>query len=198
MRKGYSVRTMSPDDQMREQARPVAMHEAGHYVIARALGFPTATIFVVVGPLGANGGSDIFPNTGLRTVDEVYDHLDRRVQVICAGALAEHMVEGKIDEDGVFKALSEGGTAANDWAKVRENVHTMCSIRNDPVQDLGKQLESVAVSLLNKTAVLVIAERTTIEALANHIVNAIKRPGRTQLGADRINTIPAVAQRFGT
>jgi hypothetical protein len=174
-------------DEIRKKAEPAAMHEAGHYVIARVLRFPTENIYVV---------SDMLPNADLKTVEQVYDHLERRVQVICAGACAEFLKDGTIDEDRVFKALDSGGTASNDWAKVRENVHTMVSIRSDPNKDLATQLEEVAVTLLNKAADLVVAEDATISALAKHLVHSIKLPGKTELGKADVDALPAIKKRF--
>ena len=43
---------MSFDDELRQIAAPVALHEAGHLVVARALDFPTAEIYAAVSPFG--------------------------------------------------------------------------------------------------------------------------------------------------
>jgi hypothetical protein len=76
---------------LQQNAAPAAMHEAGHYMVARVLGFDTGEIYINVDLKGADGGSIIYPHKSLETLGEVCEYLERRIQVLCAGALAQHL-----------------------------------------------------------------------------------------------------------
>ena len=60
-------------------------HECGHLVVARSLGFPTGGIHLSA----AEAGASIDLLLSLKTMDEVLEFIERRVQVLYAGSLAD-------------------------------------------------------------------------------------------------------------
>src|SRR5271156_3522275 len=88
-------------------------HECGHLVVARSLGFPTGGIHLSA----AEAGASIDLLLSLKTMDEVLEFIERRVQVLYAGSLAESLVRKKVQDDVVNKLLMS--TAANDFAKMQ-------------------------------------------------------------------------------
>jgi hypothetical protein len=91
-------------------------HECGHLVVARSLGLPTGGIHFSA----AKAGASIDLLLSLKTIDEVLEFIERRVQVLYAGSPAESLVRKRIQDDVANKLLMS--TAANDFAKVRELV----------------------------------------------------------------------------
>lgn len=69
----------------------VAEREMGHYVAARALGFRTGDVSVVLtGPMGDRHGTvAVTLPTAAGSIDQIADYLRRHVIVLFAGAVAE-------------------------------------------------------------------------------------------------------------
>jgi hypothetical protein len=63
------------------------LHECGHLLAARSLGFPTGGIHL--SPTEAGASIDL--RLSLKTVGEVLEFIERRVQVLYAGSLAESL-----------------------------------------------------------------------------------------------------------
>src|SRR6201995_3461370 len=104
-------------------------HECGHLVVARSLGFSTGGIHL--SPVEAGASIDLL--LSLKTIDEVLEFIERRVQVLYAGSLAESLNRTKIQNDVANKLLMS--TAANDFAKVRELVRMWVGLKHPEVTE---------------------------------------------------------------
>jgi hypothetical protein len=126
-------------------------HECGHLVVARSLGFPTGGIHL--SPAEAGASIDLL--LSLKTIDEALEFIERRVQVLYAGSLAESLVRKKIQNDVANKLLMS--TAANDFAKVRELVRMWVGLKHPEVTEskFQEKLTKVNDRLYNKAASLV-------------------------------------------
>jgi ATP-dependent Zn protease len=79
------VRVASAGD---KRLREVAMHESGHYVVGEVLGFAMRSLrFERDGNAGSEGG---FMRT-LKSINEVKELIEQRIQVLYAGCLAESL-----------------------------------------------------------------------------------------------------------
>ncbi len=68
-------------------ALPHCKHEAGHYVAGRALGFVTKGIAMTIqNKNGHSGGAEVELEPLIVSTDALIDYLERRVQVLYAGA----------------------------------------------------------------------------------------------------------------
>lgn len=178
------------EDELREKAYGPALHEAAHYVVARVLGFQAGEIYVDVTFMGAHGGSTIYLHTPLLTLEDLEGYLEQRIQVLSAGALAEALNDEGLNEEMALDQLRDG-PSSNDWAKARENARTLCSIRFPEENDPNRQLEEIAVKLLNKAAEIVLAHRERIVAVANALIAKIDHPGRFVLAPSEVDAIIA-------
>jgi hypothetical protein len=126
-------------------------HECGHLVVARSLGFPTGGIHLSA----AEAGASIDLLLSLKTIDEVLEFIERRVQVLYAGSLAESLVRKKIQNDAANRLLMS--TAANDFAKVRELVRMWVGLRHPEVTEskFQEKLTQVNERLYHKAVKLV-------------------------------------------
>jgi len=110
---------------------PLARHEAGHYVAARALGFKTGSIKLTIIDLEGGyhlGGSEVELDRALYKIDDIMKYLEDRVQVLYAGALAQSLSNGKVVcEDAVEILKKRGGWA--DLANAREHIPLIRNIR---------------------------------------------------------------------
>jgi hypothetical protein len=186
------------DHQLKSRALIVAQHECGHYIVARALGFDTGFCAVTVNfPIGHRGESEITLPTPLRTISDTLCYLERRVQVLYAGALAEALDINGINPEQAIKNIRMGSD--QDHAKARELIHLTRNLRHpDTVADnCQSELDAIDLELWNKAAVAVLAEREHIEGLACRLANEVKSYGmRAELSAAVIRALPAIQERF--
>src|SRR5260370_14413127 len=135
---------MAKLDNLRQMAAGAARHESGHYVIARALGFRVTELYINTDLLGVDvdGGSGMMPHWQLTSLDAVIDYLERRIQVLCAGVLAEFLSGETVDENAAMKSWKTG-KGVNDWVKERECVHTNYGIKYPAIYEPTNALKPV-------------------------------------------------------
>ncbi len=188
------------DEDGRARALRVARHEAGHYVTARVLGFRAGPCSIRIDfPIDHRGGAGVELATALTSVDDVADYLERRVQVLYAGTLAEAMSEGVIDQPKAIEYLKTG--SARDHAKVRELINILRNIKYPETQALErtqKELTDLDLTLLGKTEAIVLAEGKIIHKLANHLASGIRAYGQDfELSVEALNNFRPLVKRFG-
>lgn len=128
------MKNLSFPASMQHIALRVGRHEAGHYVVARALGFRVGGLSIkFIDYTGAYcAGSEVNLATNLQTIPEISEYLRRRVKVLYVGVLSEAMVNGEIDGD---KALEYICTRDKDGhSKIRELVSALRSIEHGETQ----------------------------------------------------------------
>jgi hypothetical protein len=137
-------------------------HECGHLVVARSLGFPTAGIHL--SPTKAGAGIDL--QLSFKTIDDVLEFIEKRVQVLYAGSLAESLSRNKIQFEVADKLLMS--TAANDFAKVRELVRMWVGLKHPDVTEskFEEKLTKANDRFYNKAAKLVESNADLIVDLA--------------------------------
>src|SRR6516165_5870327 len=127
------------------------LHECGHLLAARSLGFPTGGIHLS----STEAGASIDLLLSLKTIDQVLEFIERRVQVLYAGSLAESLVRKKVQDDVANKLLMS--TAANDFAKVRELLRMWIGLKHPEVTEskFQEELTQANERLYSKAAKLV-------------------------------------------
>lgn len=179
----------------------VGRHEAGHYVVARALGFRVGGLSITfIDTTGAyRAGSEVTLPTNLPTILDVSDYLRRRVKVLYAGVLSEAMTNGEIDGDKALEYIRAGG--ADDHSKVRELVNVLRSIEHGETQtdaEAQLQLDKLDNELWNAAADIVVAEREAIEGLAHRLASEVKAIGVLhEIPKSELDALPALINRFG-
>lgn len=176
-------------------------HECGHLIAAKALGFETGAIVLKADKFGAQ----IDLNFSCANIAEVSDFLMRRIQVLYAGAIAQTL-RGKTIDPAQCRFLLDGsppngGTAAHDFAKLKELLRLWIAIRYpDATFDIFKtKLKKATLVLSNAAAKLVKSEATIIHDLTDQIMtryNSLMRPPRFEMTKAEINALPSIEQRF--
>jgi hypothetical protein len=132
-------------------------------------------------------GAEIDLHFSCAGTSEVSDFLMRRVQVLYAGAVAQTLRGPTIDPALCRSLLDinaqppDGGTAAHDFAKLKELLRLWIAIRypNSTLERFGKQLEEADRVLSNAAAKLIIAEATVIHDLTSYLMDCYnRRPNR--------------------
>ncbi|MCK8685219.1 peptidase M41 [Pseudomonas umsongensis] len=127
---------------VRDHAWQIAHHEMGHYVVARALGFATGSVnLTVTMDLRHQGGASISLVRAISSMDAMSQHLEARMMVLLAGAMAQTLPLKKSAGQRVDKlkatAILKGEQGAHqDYAKIRELQHLLRNIlypETDPV-----------------------------------------------------------------
>lgn len=184
-----------------EIATRVARHEAGHYVVARALGFRVGGLSITFTDFlgGYRAGSEITLPTSLSSVSDISGYLRRRVKVLYAGVLAEAMSAGEIDRDKALEYIRKGG--ADDHSKVRELINAIRSIEYGATktdEEAQSQLDVLDCELWNASADLVKAESATIVGLGSRLASEVREIGKAyKISKAELESLPALVKRFG-
>jgi hypothetical protein len=167
-----ALRVAHPNGQ--EAVTALILHECGHLLAARSLGFPTGGIHLSA----TEAGASIDLLLSLKTIDEVLEFIERRVQVLYAGSLAESLVQKKIQDDVANKLLMS--TAANDFAKVRELIRMWVGLKHPKVTEsmFQEKLTQVNERLYSKAAKLVEDNAGLIDDLAVFVMGEWDAAGK--------------------
>jgi hypothetical protein len=181
------------------RAHRIGRHEAGHYVAARVLGFNAGAITLELRPAKQHqGGAAITLAVPVKSVDDVVSYLERRIQVLYAGALAETMEVDQVDEKKACEVLE--AEASQDAAKVREYVLLLRNIRfpDTPAGMAKPELDEISQKLWLKTIELVKSERLIIQGIGKRLASMVDAYAVTvTLTAEELEQMPALQERFG-
>jgi hypothetical protein len=123
----------------RRALMPSVRHECGHLLLARNLGFPTGGIQL----REKTAGAEIDLVLSLRNIEEQLTYLEKRIQVLFAGALAESIRGGQVQGDVAFNLLdSPTASAGHDFAKIKELLRLWVGLRypNATEKEFGDRL----------------------------------------------------------
>ncbi|SLM30784.1 hypothetical protein MTBBW1_2410002 [Desulfamplus magnetovallimortis] len=179
----------------------VALHEVGHYIIARVLGFRTQGIKVNLNDSENEAASGIILVKPLVSTQEIINYLEKRVQVLFSGALSEAIVNGKVDEDKACVCLKKNGK--DDYSKARELIQLLRNIiyldncSDLSMKDTDQQIQQISDALWEKAIMHVESEYTNIAGLSDNLESIIiKSGGKAELTENYINNLPAIRVRF--
>ncbi|WP_030129990.1 peptidase M41 [Pseudomonas sp. QTF5] len=174
---------------LRDYALQIANHEMGHYVVARALGFETGdvTLKVTMG-LTHHGGASITLARSISSIEAMKEHLERRMMVLFAGAMAQtllskHSPKKHVNEQAAGVILKGEFGAEQDYAKIRELRHLLRNIAY-PDTDTASS-ERITAELKEITDRVWLRTQQIVEALADTI---------TGLGAALVDGMVIVEQ----
>lgn len=159
---------------VRDHAVQIANHEMGHYVVARVLGFETGDVSLTVTmDLRHQAGASITLARSITTIEAMKEHLEARMMVLFAGAMAQSLTSkrslGKHVDRPKATAILKGELGAEqDYAKIRELRHLLRNIaypETDPAS-----ADRVAAELKEITDRLWVRTQKIVEELADTII----------------------------
>jgi hypothetical protein len=165
-------------ESLRPIATRVAKHEAGHYVVARVHGFGVTDFYATLldSRGGYRGGCETTIAQPLTTMPQVDDYLNRRVQVLYAGALAESLNSlGEIDYPAAANCLKVGG-AMDDYSKARELLNLVGNVRyahGSTIGEMQTQLSAIEMNIWQAAASCVQADHLVIHGLARLLADRL-------------------------
>lgn len=184
----------------RQMVESIGRHEAGHYIIAKELGFKVGAISICITDLagGHNAKSEIILSQGLTCCIGIQKFLESRVQVLYAGSLAESLSDHKIDHESALKIINDGGKF--DYAKARELIHLIRNIKYPEAnceKSIQEGLDSIGFELWNKAAMLVEKDHEIINGLGGRLASEIRFEGQEfVLSEDELKKLPSIIKRF--
>lgn len=179
---------------------PIGQHEAGHYIVARALGFRTEGLEIEM--LDRSGshraGSGFDPVRAIRDLRDARQYLQDRVQVLYAGALAQFLSNGKVDEDAASEFFNTDGR--QDKAIATTLINILRNIRYPDTTDKAEvesQVREISDDLWGRTRDLVERDSELISGLGRRIASDVKSTRQpVKLSEDYLKTLPAMQKRF--
>jgi hypothetical protein len=193
---------MRLQDHHRDQARRIAQHEMGHYVIARAMGFNTSEVTLELNGFdGHKGGAGIQLAGPVSTIEAAQNFLARRVIVLFAGAMSEtltpdHIPQTGIDNDKAIAIIRGGRGAEQDHAKAREAITLLRNMRypmSVGIDDIKSELEAIDLELWLRAQELVEHFEGTIVGIARTLAEKVQALDKTeQLTEEFLESLPAI------
>ncbi|WP_223532740.1 MULTISPECIES: peptidase M41 [unclassified Pseudomonas] len=169
---------------VRDRALQIAHHEMGHYVVARALGFETGGVtLTVTKDLRHQGGASITLVRPISSMEAMKEHLEARMMVLLAGAMAQTLpskpsAAKRVDKPKATAILKGEQGAEQDYAKIRELQHLLRNIAcpdTDPAsgERISAELKSMTDRLWIRTQEIVEDQAETIAELAAALVDGM-------------------------
>jgi hypothetical protein len=186
---------------LRDLAQLIGRHEAGHYIVALALGFrPGDLKLKIIGPIeGHEAGAGIKLGQPLTNREDILQYLKKRVQVLYAGVLAQSLEQKKINNDAALEYITNHGK--DDYSKVRELVHLIRNIEypdDNSEEEKQRHLNEITDDLWNRAAAIVEAEHELINGLGRRLASEVKEVNvEARLTEETICQLPAIIKRFG-
>ncbi len=167
---------------VRDRALQIAHHEMGHYVVARALGFETGGVtLTVTKDLRHQGGASITLVRPISSMQAMKEHLEARMMVLLAGAMAQTLPSKpsavkRVDKPKATAILKGEQGAEQDYAKIRELQHLLRNIAypdTDPVssEHIAAQLKAMTDRVWDRTQKIIEDQAGTIAELALALVD---------------------------
>ncbi|WP_448109557.1 peptidase M41 [Pseudomonas azerbaijanoccidentalis] len=169
---------------VRDRAWQIAHHEMGHYVVARALGFETGGVTLTVTmDLRHQGGASISLIRPIASLEAMREHLEARIMVLLAGAMAQTLpskpsAAKRVDKAKATTILKGEQGAEQDYAKIRELQHLLRNIAypdTDPVlgERIAAQLKAMTDRLWIRTQDIIEDQAQSIAELAGALVDGM-------------------------
>jgi hypothetical protein len=169
---------------VRDRAWEIAHHEMGHYVVARALGFATGSVSLTVTmDLRHQGGASISLVRAISSMEAMQQHLEARMMVLLAGAMAQtlpskYSAGKRVDKSKATAILKGEQGAQQDYAKIRELQHLLRNILypdTDPASSerITAELKTLTDRAWQRTQDLVEELSGTIAELAAVLVEGM-------------------------
>ena len=119
------------NEQDKKRAERICIHEAGHLITSKLYGFKTNGISILINQrIGHSGEATIIlPMENITGNDKLIDYLEKRIQILYAGVIAQFTdIDKNFDNENALKEWRNGGGMV-DYAKVRELVHVIRNIK---------------------------------------------------------------------
>jgi hypothetical protein len=170
----------------------LARHEMAHIVAAKALGFRTGDVTLVLNsPDGDHmGTSEVFLETNTSSIEEVVKYLQCRVAVLLAGSIAEAESVDELRRNANRQVRSDG--AASDLQKATELITLLLNVQGkfEP-----EALEQALHQQTLWTVQIVVSNYEVIQALAKRFADRIEFYGqRIGSSESEIDAEPEISQ----
>ena len=158
----------------RRALMPSVRHECGHLLVARNLNFATGDIQL----LEQTAGAGIELVLSLRNIEEVLSYLEKRIQVLFAGALAESIRGGQIQCDVAFNLMdSPTASAGHDFAKIKELLRLWVGLSCPDLtqKEFGDRLTELKDRLCEEVRAFIEANIPRIDELALFFLDELEK-----------------------
>jgi hypothetical protein len=180
----------------------ISKHEAGHYIIARDLGFEVTslTINILDARDAHTAGSGVILSQPINKKDEVITYLEKRTKILLAGSVAQSLTGQKQDETEANKILESGGKS--DYSLARENMQLLRNLYfpNETNRDkISEQLSLIFDKLWKETIENVSQAEDIILILAKRLAQeVVEFQTLYELPKDKIDQMIDIKKRYDT
>lgn len=177
----------------------ICNHEAGHYIIARELGFSTNGMSIEMRTNGHSGESVIEPWTsGINNFTELENYLKRRIKVLYAGVISESFEMENCSDYALNEWKSGGGK--DDHSKIRELTQVLRNIiypntKNEP--EAQKELTNLDSELFAQTVEIVKNRLNLIHGISSMLSEKVKEYNiKYSLTESEINDVANIKELY--
>ena len=177
----------------------ICNHEAGHYIIAKELGFITNGISIEIRIDGYSGEAVLEPRTsGINNFTELENYLRRRIKVLYAGVISESYEMENCSDYALNQWNSGGGK--DDHSKIRELTQVLRNIiypntENEP--EAQKELDNIDSELFGQTVEIVSERLQLIRGIASMLSVKVKEYNiRYTLTETEINDVVNIKELY--
>lgn len=185
---------------LRDRILEIALHEAGHYIVARSLDFYSASISIEIKDYygNHNAGCAVDLTVPLKSKDDIINYLENRIKILYAGSLAEALNYKGISSEEGSKKIKESGKS--DCDKARENIHLLRNIlfpEDIESAKVQEELDEIEERLWNETIRLVESNAEIIEILGRRLTQLVTDfTTKYELLTEDINKMKAIKDKF--
>jgi hypothetical protein len=174
-----------------QRAVDYVRHECGHLVAAKVLGFETGFIAL----RGHQAEAEIVLNPRINDLEQLRSYLERRIQVLYAGSLAQALRSSSVNEDYVCDFLES--TANQDFAKVRELLKVCAGIGHygSSEEEFDARIKEINDRAYSNAMSIVVQNREAIRELAVYFLRErgmLGDPEEYKLTAAKVDAHPVV------
>jgi hypothetical protein len=186
----------------RERVLLVCMHEVGHYVLSKEMGFETTGICVQFERYGGHSGHSGFKswNPKMDSLLKMKEFLEKRIKILYAGVIAECIdKEGKYDSERANIEWTIGG-GRNDHSNIRELTRLIRDIDfpdTENEDEVNTQLKVIDDKLISDTGNIVFERIQLIRCLANILSDKVlDYDVEFKLTEKELNEFPSIRELY--
>jgi len=160
-----------------DKIQKACCHQAGHYVVARELGFKTQGMSLLFAKAGQQLEVSAIEFWNTPKLFDAKDHLERQILVLYAGVVAESTDINGMYDVAYSSVASSSGEGIKDYTKIEELVQLLRKVQYPDITDTHevlKKINEIHIYLNYKTRLIVSNHIKLIHKIGDMLMDKIE------------------------